>query len=134
MRKLRLYVGCALKCATKKFVERVLALKDELRAQFEILDFHGLRERADKQNIYAFDMQQTGRCDAMLAICDEPSFGLGAEVKGVLSRGCRVIAVAHHDSVVSGFITDMPEIEPLFSFHRYSSMEEIPEILARELL
>ncbi len=130
--KKKLYVGCALKLAPSEFVGSVLALKDGLRADFEVLDFHGFRE--SRHNIYAYDMGQLARCEAMLAICDHPSFGLGFEVARVLSLGRPVVAVARLGTTVSGFIDDMPEVEQLFSFFCYQELGEVLGIARRELL
>ncbi|MES2088009.1 MAG: hypothetical protein V4467_03395 [Patescibacteria group bacterium] len=80
--KTKLYVGCALGGLTednkKEFLEKIVRVKNILRGQgFEVLEFVGLGEHTPAE-IYQHDILGcVAACDAMLAICDYPSTGMG---------------------------------------------------------
>lgn len=116
------YVGCSLTHATKKFMSEVEKFKSELDRHCRVLDFLGCGTRATPREIYDFDIRQCiYTCDFMVAVCDQPSTGLGYEIATMTERRQRpVLAVAHHRSKVSDLILD-PGL-PGFTFNRYEDL------------
>jgi hypothetical protein len=124
MKKRKLYVACALTHAPKEFVEGIKRLKAKLSENFEVLDFLGTEGTKPKE-IYHWDI---GGCvyksEAVVAICDYPSLGLGYEMATMLEkREMLVMAFAHWDSLVSKLIIGIDK--PPYSFCRYGTHEDM---------
>lgn len=135
-RKTVLYVGYGLTLAPKPFHTEVDILKVHLAGNFDVLQFLGM-EGDDSlemcQKIFNHDIHAcVERCEAMLAICDHPSTGLGWEMSVAHRMGVPLLAVAHRDSKVTRFIRGVPSRN--FAFVRYDSMFQIPEILRRHIV
>lgn len=129
MKKIRLYVGCALKNAPMDFIDSVLALRSELAKNpcYEVLEFLGPGKPRD---IYKRDIIEcVGTADVMLAICDLPSLGLGYEMATHVKHFKRpLFAVAKEGIPVSGLIEGIHG-EGAFSFARYNELSEVPRML-----
>jgi hypothetical protein len=135
MKKIKLYVGCALNNAPKEFVGGVLALRKELSNDpaYEVLEFLGPGE---PQAIYDTDIKEcVMKADAMLAVCDVPSLGLGYEM-GVLvtKQGKPLFAVAHTTSNVSKLVQGINEDKVPFAFKRYENLSSVPAMLKKWLV
>jgi len=134
--KIKLYVGCALGGLSgpekNDFLEKVVKLKNNLKERgFDVLEFLGLGEQTP-QEVYDHDIKGcVATCDAMLAICDHPSTGMGYEMATVIEkRGLSVLAVAHKDSFVSKVVRGISK--PNFRFERYTDFEkEIPLLVEK---
>jgi nucleoside 2-deoxyribosyltransferase len=120
--KKKLYVGCSLSHAPNEFIQHVMALKDQLREHFEVLDFVG-RDAGTSKEVFETDTNQVKNCDCFLAICDLPSLGLGYEVALALELGKPTLAVAHKDAEVSRMILGINK--PSFVFKRYENISDI---------
>lgn len=72
-------------------------------------------------------------CDLLLAICDQPSTGLGWEMATQTEkRGKPVLAVAHKRSLVTALVLD-PQ-QPGYEFHRYDSLlKDVPRLVTERL-
>jgi hypothetical protein len=132
MKKIKLYVGCALNNAPKEFIDGVLSLRKELTKDpvYEVLEFLGPGE---PQAVYDTDIKAcVMRADAMLAVCDVPSLGLGYEM-GVLvtKQGKPLFAVAHTTSNVSNLVQGINEDAISFAFERYESLSSVPAMLKK---
>lgn len=79
---MKIYVGCALNKAPQGFRDFVANFKRELgnEPDVEVLEFIGL-VAGTATDVYRHDFAQVRGCDAMLAFCDEPSIGLGMEIR-----------------------------------------------------
>lgn len=136
--KIKLYVGCAIlgfsDSERKKFLEQVTRVKAVLRAKgFEVLEFIGWGDHPASE-VYEHDIVNcVSTCDAILAICDHPSTGLGYELATAIEkRGIPVLAVAHQDAHVSKVVLGISK--PNFRFERYTDFEkEIPLLAERYL-
>jgi hypothetical protein len=127
----KLYIGCALTHASKGFVKQVLDLRDRLSRHFTVLQFVGIEDVADTE-IFTHDIGCARKCDALVAITDHPSYGLGYESAIAVESGKRVFSFAHESARVSKFITG--NNNPNYSFHRFISFHEIYNIVCRELI
>ena len=141
-KKKKLYIGCALTNladeARSKLLSNIEMAKNELRNDFDILEFKGMADlETDNpltpRDIYDFDLKGcVMSADCMLAICDYPSLGLGYELATSIERlGIPVLAVAHKNSIVTRMIIGIDH--PKYEFYRYASFEDIV-LKTRELL
>lgn len=129
MKKIKLYVGCALKNAPRDFIDSVLALRAELaqNPRYEVLEFLG---PGTPEDIYKRDIVEcVGSADVMLAICDLPSLGLGFEMATHVKHFKKpLFAVAHEGAAVSGLIIGIHNEGP-FAFGRYKKLSDVPQML-----
>lgn len=86
-KKLKVYVGCALTHATEEYRQSIGSFKEMLREKgFEVMDFLWAklpdpRAPGIEKEVYRYDIVDcVGGCDFMVAVCDEPSIGLGYEL------------------------------------------------------
>ncbi len=84
----KIYVACGLTNAPPDFLQFILQLKQRLRTKYHIFDFlsNPLDMNTDQQNleycqkIYHWDRDQIISCDAVVAITDYASTGMGLEM------------------------------------------------------
>ncbi len=125
---MKLYVGCGLTYAREGFKESVRQLKEKLKniPEVVVLEFLGLGNGTARE-VFVHDINCVSKCDLMIAICDEPSTGLGVEIGIQMQSGKPILAFGHKDSKITRLILD-PPIEN-FKFHRYQSFDDIYEII-----
>lgn len=136
--KIKLYVGCALgglkDTEKEEFLKQVVRVKESLGAKgFDVLEFMGLGEQTPRE-VYEHDILGCVTiCDAMLAVCDYPSTGMGYEMAIVIEkRGLPVLAVAHKDTFVSKIVRGVSK--PNFHFEYYTDFEKEIPVLAEKYL
>ncbi|MEK7106214.1 MAG: hypothetical protein AAB895_02550 [Patescibacteria group bacterium] len=137
--KKKLYIGCALTIIPEDkrdiFLKIISDLKKALEENFEIIEFLGVTtfSLANPKEVYNHDIHECAmKADAMLAICDYPSLGLGYEMATAIEkRGIPVLAVAHTDSKVTNLVIGIQH--PQFNFLRYESVEEIINYVQKTL-
>lgn len=125
-----LYVGCSLTQASEEFKEAVEQFKVSLREQgYEVFDFLGL-VNGSEADVYNWDIGHCVKdCDALIAICDYPSFGLGCELMEATRLGKSVLAAAHDEAKVTRLVLGMAEVEPNVRFMRYSNLADVIPVL-----
>ncbi len=130
----KLYVGCSLSHASEAFKNSVEDFKRGLRNEgYEVFDFVGLVAGTAK-DVYNWDIQHcVGECDAFIAICDEPSIGLGWELSKAQQLRKRVLALAHTDAKVTRMLLGAAEVEPNVRLERYKELTDVIPLVA-ELL
>ncbi len=131
---IKLYLGCALRNASPDFVQSVLKFRERLEQEsgFEILRFVDLSgSQPSDVDIFRWDMAQIEACDGVLAICDEPSFGLGFEVSVALSLGKPVLMVAEENRYISAFPQGIDW--PGATFLRYRSWDHLFSLVKERL-
>ena len=134
-RKAQLYVGCSLTTAPEEFKSAVERLKGVLREQgYGVFDFVGLVNGTPK-DVYEYDIGHcVQNCDAFIAICDEPSLGLGWELGRATDLGKPVLAVAHRDSKITRLVLGAAEVEPNLQFARYDDLaRDVPPLIGAML-
>jgi hypothetical protein len=65
-----------------------------------------------------------GDCDALIAICDHPSIGLGYEMNEAIRLKKPVLAIAQEDAGVTRLVLGAAEVEPNLRFERYASLAD----------
>ena len=131
--KARLYVGCSLSHASEQFKLNVEALKVALRQQgYDVFDFVGL-VKGTARDVYEWDLGHCiAECDAFIAICDEPSTGLGYELCRAVALGKPVLALAHVDAKITRMLLGAAEVEPNLRFERYQDLTtDVPAMVAQ---
>jgi hypothetical protein len=123
---IQLYVGCALTDAPESFKKGVENFKHALRAEgYEVFDFVGL-VNGTATDVYNWDIRHCVKnCQALIAICDFPSIGLGYEMNEAINLKKPVLAVAHQDSKVTRLVYGAAEVEPNLRFEKYASLDGI---------
>lgn len=134
--RVKVYVGCGLTHAPKKFRESVFKLKEILREDpgLEVLDFISYPNTSSPREVYQRDVVEcVGTADLLLAISGYPSTGLGYEMATMIeARSLPVLEVAHRRSRVTSLIIDIPH--PQFLFVRYDHLaKDVPSILNRRI-
>jgi nucleoside 2-deoxyribosyltransferase len=126
MATVKLYVGCSLTSAPEAFKTQVESCKDELRREgYEVFDFVGL-VNGTAEEVYNWDIGHCVRdCDVFVAICDEPSIGLGWELSEAVRLGKPVLAVAHKDAKVTRLLLGAADVEKNLRFERYDNLRDI---------
>lgn len=125
----KVYVGCGLTHASEEFKQKVAELKEKLKLipGVQVLEFLGL-VGGTPRDVYIHDIDNCVRkCDIMIAICDEPSTGLGFEIAVQAGRGKPLLAFGHRDSKITRLILDPPL--PNYSFYRYETFDGIYRIV-----
>ena len=125
MMALRVYVGCSLAKAPDPFKKSITTLKQELSKSFDVLEFLGQTKGTDT-DVYQHDMSCVANADFVVAICDEPSTGLGVELERARLLQKPVLVVAHTGSQVSRLVLGMAEAEPTMRFMRYENL--VPDV------
>jgi hypothetical protein len=141
-KKKTLYIGCAINNlpANKKdeFLGMVADLKRKLRKKFRILEFmSAIKADATAEEIYWRDIHVCVKsADAMVAICDHPSTGLGYEMAvAIEERGIPVLAMAQYLSNVSKLVLGIHgrgADKKAFNFVRYNTVADIPRIVEEQ--
>lgn len=129
---LNLYIGCALTHASEDFKSAVQALKDRLKESVNVLEFIGLVD-GTAEDVYEHDINHCVRhCDLLVAICDQPSIGLGYELAvQVEDRKTPALAVAHEDAKVTRLVLGINQ--PNFEFCRYQNFDHLYGIIMAKL-
>lgn len=126
---IKLYVGCGLTHASKNFKQNVEEFKERLSQipNVSMLKFLGLVD-GTAHDVYVHDIVDCVRqCDIMVAICDEPSIGLGWEMAEQTRRGRPLLAFGHENSIISRLILD-PQLTR-YQFYRYQTFDDIYKIV-----
>ncbi len=121
---MKIYIGCSLTYAPEEFKESIELVKNDLRSDFEVMDFIGT-VAGTSQDVYRWDIHEcVEKCDAFIAICDLPSIGLGYELGTAVERLKKpTLALAHKDSKITRLVLGIEQ--PNFKFERYDSTDEI---------
>lgn len=124
--QIKIYVGCALTDAPETFVAAVDKLKSQLRSEgFYVYDFVGV-VKGTARDVFNWDiMYCVYSCDVFVAVCDEPSIGLGWELAEAAHFKKPVLAVARQDAHVTRMILGAAELEPHVQFERYQQLSDI---------
>ena len=131
---IKLYVGCGLTQAPEDFKQKVAELKERFEniPSVHVLKFLGLVD-GDNHDVYVHDIINcVGECDLMVAICDEPSTGLGWEMCEQTKRGKPLLAFGHADLKITRLVLD-PRL-PGYQFIRYQTFDDIYVIVKGVIL
>ena len=124
--KIKIYVGCALSQAPGDFVAAVEGFKGQLRAEgYYVYDFVGV-VKGTARDVFNWDiMYCVYSCDVFVAVCDQPSIGLGWELAEATRFKKPVLAVAHADTRVTRMVEGAAAMEPNVQFKRYRELGDI---------
>jgi hypothetical protein len=141
MKKVRVYIGCALTHASDEYKNQIHQFKKKLREVewIEVLDFWSKEGVVpDPYDIYCTDIHDcVGTADAIVAELSNPSTGLGWELGVAVEKlKIRTIMLASSKSRVSHLPIGAPHHEQNghVTMHYYEdSLEEILDLVLKEL-
>jgi hypothetical protein len=123
----KVYLGCSLKHAPQEYIDDVYRLREELKKDFDILEFLGLGGGTDEE-VFSHDESSVKKCDLMIAEVSHPSIGLGYEIGLADSLNKKIVAIAFADSKVSAMVTGNKRIRLI----KYTDIQEVVDILREE--
>jgi hypothetical protein len=125
MQKLRVYVGCGLTHAPKKYKKDIVDFKEKLGTipWIMVLEFvtpTSVLPDPDPLHIYTNDIHAcVGTAHAMLAELSYPSTGLGHELGTAIEKhGIRTLMCARKDALIS----HLPQGAPLHERNKHVSL------------
>jgi hypothetical protein len=126
--KIKVYVGCGLTKAPKKFRKKVDRLKELLGDEYEIFDFIGL-EKGTVTDVYHWDIHRcVAQCQLFVAVCDYPAIGLGYEMGVAIEKhGTPTLALAHEKSKITRLVLGIDH--PNYTFQRYRTIKDIVRLV-----
>jgi nucleoside 2-deoxyribosyltransferase len=126
--KKKLYIGCSLTQAPEEFKNAIEKLKNELRKDYEILDFVGLVNGTPK-DVFEHDTYCVKSCDLFIADCTYPAIGLGYELGVAIMLDKPILAIAHKDAKVTRLVLGVTN--PNYSFYRYDKLSEVVPLIKK---
>ncbi len=137
MKKIKIYVGCALTFAGKRFKDQIQKLKNEIKKdpKITLLEFVGLMAGSDT-DVYVHDIRKCEKgADIFLAEVSYPGTGLGWELgTAVEGRSIPVLMVKKRNKKVSRLITGACKArgnKSRTNFYEYDDILEVVPLLKR---
>lgn len=128
--KKKIYIGCSLTHATEEFKEAVEILKNNLRKDFEILDFIGL-VKGTPQDVYEWDINNVRTCDLFVADCTYPSIGLGMEIGAAIEHNKPTLIVVQEEAKVTRMVLGITH--PKFSLKHYNDHDDVLQFIKEKI-
>lgn len=119
----KVYVGCALNQTTDQFQEMVRSFKSTLTVSHEVLEFKGIGDDSPEE-VSDFDLGCVRACDVFIALCDQPSTGLGIEI-GLSNQLQKPALLVAQSDTVSKMVRGNHTQNPNCSFRVYSDLEDL---------
>lgn len=132
----KVYVGCGLTKAPPEFLELISRFKERLRGTYEVIDFFGSKEIVQAHPelggqgaVYRQDIEDgVGQCDFLVAVMDEASSGLGAEIVFALLKFKKpILMLAEVGATISALMVDLSTVfadHPVI-FARYGNLDDM---------
>lgn len=126
IKKIKIYVGCALTYAPEEFRKSISSFKDKLREDFEIMDFLWAKlpnpRDVDPKDVYDWDINDCVKnCDLFVAVCDEVSLGLGYELGTAIEKYNKpVLVLIKKDKILTRLIEGIQHKD--FSLKEYQDL------------
>lgn len=120
---MKVYVGCSLRKAPEALITQVEKFKSSLNDldDVEVLKFVGLGDYQDT-DVFSHDIYSVESCDIFVAICDEPSTGLGIEIERAMSLRKPILLPAHQDAEVSKMISGYAKLQANMTYETYQEL------------
>lgn len=137
MKKIKVYVGCALTYAPEEYKKDIETFKGYLQKlpNVELLDFMDV-EKGTSYDVYKHDIHTcVGKCDFFIAECSHPSTGLGWELGTAVEKlGIPVLAVARKDIRVTRLVRGSEcDLNPNFKLKYYDSIDELVDLARQKI-
>jgi nucleoside 2-deoxyribosyltransferase len=88
---------------------------------------------ATAEDVFTADIKALMSSDAVVAILDEPSHGVGAEIAICVTRKIPIIALAHSGVTISRFIQGLIEKSGASEIIYYNDFSDIINVLPRKV-
>ena len=126
---MKIYLAHSLTQAPEEFKAEMQSFREQLKTQYEVLEFLGL-VAGTAEDVFLHDVQCVTDCDLLLAEVSYPAIGLGFEIATALQLNKKVLAVAKADANVSRLVLGIQSKN--YQFHRYHSLEEIFKMIIHD--
>jgi nucleoside 2-deoxyribosyltransferase len=120
--KKKIYIGCSLTQAPEEFKEAIETLKDNLRADYELLDFIGLVNGTPK-DVFEWDINCVKTCDLFVADCTHPAIGLGMEIGVAIENNKPMLIVSEEGARVTRIVLGIDR--PNVTLKRYNDHSDV---------
>jgi hypothetical protein len=125
------YVGSSVTNASPALTDFVRRFKRSLRASTAALIIEWIEKDSSVSfpDFFSKDLNNVRQCDAMIAIVDEPSIGLGMEICEAMRMQKPLLCLHKKDIEVSRLLVCMP-LREHYEMHAYISEEDAVRIAA----
>ena len=139
--KPKIYVGCGLTLAPGDYRRDIVALKELLRADFDVVDFFSnpvdmqldIQDPLYCRHLYTHDRDGVIASDCVLFEASHPSTGMGMEVGWAIAHHKPILGIAHTDANVTRLFQGITDTA--FTFQRYHDLlTEAPEMARRHFI
>lgn len=129
MKTKTIYLAMALTHASEDFKHNFnITLRSQLKkANHMVLDFVGLYN-AHADNVYLSDLNCVREADLMIAICDEPSIGLGMEIMERITIKKPLLLCWKRGSKITRMVIGAVIVEKCF-YCQYNSIDDIIRVV-----
>lgn len=119
------YVGSSVTNASEQLLDFVARFKQDLRliSTAHVIEWVGKDSPMTIHDFYRKDLNNVRNCDVMVAIVDEPSIGLGIEIREALAIHKPLICIHKKGTQVSRLLACARETEE-FCIREYTTREE----------
>jgi hypothetical protein len=124
----KFYIAYSFTHAPKDFLDEMANLKEQLKKEYEILDFLDLEKNnptSTAADVYKWDVKKcVAMCDMFVAICDHPAIGLGYELATALEKYSKpTLGIVKEGTKLTRLVEGIDH--PMYTFKRYSTTEDI---------
>lgn len=126
---MKIYLAHSLTQAPEDFKAKMQNFREQLKTQYEVLEFLGL-VAGTAEDVFLHDVQCVTDCDLLLAEVSYPAIGLGFEIATALQLNKRVLAVAQNEANVSRLVLGIQSKN--YQFHRYQNLAEVFKLIAHD--
>jgi nucleoside 2-deoxyribosyltransferase len=121
---MNVYVGCALKKSSEEYRDFVTEFKSSLQdlPDINVMEFLGLTA-GTATDVYTVDLGNVRDCDAMIAMIDEPSIGLGMEIQYATSLKKQLLCLNRTGNDVTRMVIGASELG-LLNLETYDDEED----------
>lgn len=124
------YIGCAIKHAPVGTEEFVQKLRKELhKAGLTVLEYVGTDPNVSSREVYMQDIKQASSADIMIAICDNPSTGMGMEIQKRIELGKKLYIAHKKDSKISRMCLGLVEEYDFVHLLQFDDVKDIVKAL-----
>lgn len=126
---MKIYLAHSLTQAPEEFKAEMQSFREQLKTQYEVLEFLGL-VAGTAEDVFMHDVQCVTDCDLLLAEVSYPAIGLGFEIATALQLNKKVLSIARTEAKVSRLVLGIQSKN--YQFHRYNNLAEVLKLITHD--